>query len=124
MRRRKLVITLAAAAMFGLFVLPASAELHRISVTLVTGEKVTMTVDVPRGATVETIEIPGLPAPVQSIVDLGPVATPTPSPTATATPGKTATAGTHRAPVRPRRGQGRLPRARAREQGRRRRVHG
>ena len=80
MRRRKLVITLAAAAMFGLFVMPASAELHRISVTLVTGEKLTMTIDVPRGATVETIEIPGLPAPVQSIVDLGPAATPTPSP--------------------------------------------
>jgi Transglycosylase SLT domain/Peptidase family M23 len=93
MRRRKLVITLAAAAMFGLFVVPASAELHRVTITLVTGEKVTMTVDIPRGATVETIEIPGLPAPVQSIEDLGPVETPTPnpSPTATATPDKTAT---------------------------------
>jgi hypothetical protein len=91
MRRRKLVIMLAAAAMFGLFVVPASAELHRVTVTLVTGEKLTMTIDVPKGATVETIEIPGLPAPVQSVVDLGPVATPTPSPTATATPDRTAT---------------------------------
>jgi hypothetical protein len=93
MRRRKLVITLAAAAMFGLLVVPASAELHRVTVTLVTGEEVTMTVDIPPGATVETIEIPGLPAPVKSIVDLGPVKTPTPtpSPTATATPDKTVT---------------------------------
>jgi len=87
MRRRKLVITLAAAAMFGFLVVPASAELHRVTVTLVTGEKVTMTVDVPPGASIETIEIPGLPAPVQSIVDLGPIETPTPSPT----PDKTAT---------------------------------
>jgi Transglycosylase SLT domain/Peptidase family M23 len=93
MRRRKLVITLAAAAMFGFLVVPASAELHRVTVTLVTGQQLTMTVDVPPGATVETIEIPGLPAPVQSIVDHGTVATetPTPTPTATATPDQTAT---------------------------------
>jgi hypothetical protein len=91
MRRRKLVITLAAAAMFGFLVVPASAELHKVTVTLVTGEKLTLTVDVPPGATVDSIEIPGLPAPVQSVVDLGPVATPTPSPTATSTPSQTAT---------------------------------
>jgi hypothetical protein len=91
MRRRKLVITLAAAAMFGFLVVPASAELHRVTVTLVTGQTMTLTVDVPPGASVESIEIPGLPAPVQSIVDHGPVATPTPDPTATATPDQTAT---------------------------------
>ena len=84
MRRRTLVIALAAAALFGALVVPASAELHRVSVTLVTGETITTTVDVPPGASVESIDIPGLPAPVQSIVDLGRVATPTPSPTATA----------------------------------------
>ena len=91
MRRRNLVITLAAAAMFGFLVVPASAELHRVTVTLVNGQELTLTVDVPPGATVESIEIPGLPAPVQSVVDLGTVATPTPTPTATATPGTTAT---------------------------------
>jgi hypothetical protein len=91
MRRRKLVITLAAAAMFGLLVVPASAELHRVTVTLVTGESMTLTVDVPPGASVESIQIPGLPAPVQSIVDHGPVATPTPTPTPTSTPTETAT---------------------------------
>jgi hypothetical protein len=91
MRRRKLVITLAAAAAFGFLVVPASAELHRVTVTLVTGQTLTLTVDVPPGASVETIEIPGLPAPVQSIVDHGTVATPTPTPSATATPGQTTT---------------------------------
>jgi murein DD-endopeptidase MepM/ murein hydrolase activator NlpD/outer membrane biosynthesis protein TonB len=86
MKRRKLVIALAAAALFGVLVVPASAELHRVNVTLVTGEVRTMTVDVPPGQTVESIEIPGLPAPVKSVEDLGPVATPTPVPEPTATP--------------------------------------
>ena len=73
--------------MFGvLLVVPASAELHRVSVTLVTGQTITTTVDVPAGASVESIQIPGLPAPVQSITDLGPVATPTPVPEPTAAP--------------------------------------
>ena len=91
MRRRKLVITVAAAALFGVLVVPASAELHRVAVTLVTGQKVTLTVDVPPGTPVESIQIPGLPAPVQSIADLGPVSTATPSPTATASPAPTET---------------------------------
>ena len=93
------MITLAAAVTFGFLVVPASAELHRVTVTLVNGQTITLTVDVPKGASVDAIEIPGLPAPVQSIVDLGPVATPTPSATATpestappaATPGNTPT---------------------------------
>src|SRR5688572_25520666 len=86
MRRRTLVIALAAAALFGLLVVPASAELHRVSVTLVTGETITTTVDVPPGGSVQSIEIPGLPAPVQSVTDLGPVATPEPEPEPTAAP--------------------------------------
>ena len=90
MRRRKLVITVAAAAIFGVLSVPASAELHRVTVTLITGQKVTLTVDVPPGTPVESIQIPGLPAPVQSIRDLGPVGTATPSPTATATPAEPA----------------------------------
>src|SRR5215217_747501 len=86
MRRRRPVIALAAAALFGALVVPASAELHRVSVTLVTGQTLTMTVDVPPGSSVQSIQIPGLPAPVQSITDLGPVATPTPEPVPTAVP--------------------------------------
>src|SRR5918997_1327926 len=99
MRRRKLVITLAATAMFGMVVVPASAELHRVTVKLTTGEEITLTVDVPPGQTAQSIEIPGLPAPVESVTDLGPVETPTPTPEATpertpegtATPSPTAT---------------------------------
>ena len=81
MRRRKLVITLAAAAMFGLLSVPASAELHRVTVRLTNGQELTLTVDVPQGQSVETITIPNLPAPVDTITDLGPVETPTPTPT-------------------------------------------
>ena len=125
MRRRKLVIALAAAAVFGVLVVPASAELHRVSVTLVTGQTLTLTVDVPPGASVESIEIPGLPAPVQSISDLGPVATATPTPSATTTPAPTQTPGSDNtptptpSPTEPP-GDGNEPvLARAREQGRR-----
>jgi soluble lytic murein transglycosylase-like protein len=86
MTRRKLVIGIAAAAMFGVLVVPASAELHRVSVTLVTGETRTVTVDVPEGSTVESAQIPGVrKKDVQSITDLGPVTTPSPEPTATET---------------------------------------
>jgi hypothetical protein len=91
MRRRKLVIALAAAALFGMLVVPAAAELRRVSVMLVTGETLTMAVDVPPGSSVQSIQIPGLPAPVQSITDLGPVATPTPVPEPTAVPTAPAT---------------------------------
>ena len=97
MRRRKLVIALCAAALFGVVAMPASAELHRVAVTLVTGQTVEMTVDVPPGGSVQSVALPSLPAPVASITDLGPVATPaptattTPAPTTTATPAPTET---------------------------------
>ena len=91
------MIALAAAALFGLLVVPASAELHQVSVTLVTGETITLTVDVPPGASVDSIEIPGLPAPAQSVVDLGPVAAP--APTATTTPEPAATPESTPAPT-------------------------
>jgi hypothetical protein len=91
MRRRKLVIGLAAAAMFGAIAVPAAAELHRVTVTLTNGETVTLVVDVPPGSPLESIPLPGLPAPVESITDLGPVETATPTPTATATPSETPT---------------------------------
>ena len=80
MCRRKLIIVLATAGILGLPAAPASAELHRVSVTLVTGQTLTMTIDVAPGTAIETLEIPGLPAPVQSITDLGVVPTPTPEP--------------------------------------------
>jgi murein DD-endopeptidase MepM/ murein hydrolase activator NlpD len=91
MRSRKLLgIALAASALYaGVLVASASAELHRVQVTLVTGQVLTVTVDVPAGSAVSPAQITGLPAPVQKIVDLGPVATPTPIPTPTVPPVQT-----------------------------------
>src|SRR3954465_8794964 len=86
MRRRKLAMALTAAGLFGTLVVPASAQLHRVGVTLVTGETLTVTVDVPSGASVDSVDIPGLSAPVESVVDLGAVSVTSPPPTATAEP--------------------------------------
>jgi murein DD-endopeptidase MepM/ murein hydrolase activator NlpD len=89
MTGRKLLIALLAAALYAVvLVASASAELRQVRVTLVNGQTLTLTVDVPPGTSVQDLQIPGLPAPVQEIVDLGPVATPTatPTPTVTATP--------------------------------------
>jgi Transglycosylase SLT domain len=87
MTGRKLLIALFAAALYaGILATSASAEVHRVQVTLVTGQVVNTTVDVPPGASVSSVQIPGLPAPVKSVVDLGPVATPTAVPTVPATP--------------------------------------
>src|ERR671933_922388 len=84
---RKLRIALAAAALYAVvLVASASAEVHRVQVTLVTGQVLTVTVDVPPGTPVQQVQIPGLPAPVQNIVDLGPVSTPTAVPTPTVPP--------------------------------------
>src|SRR5262245_33208835 len=81
MTRRILLIALVTAGLYALLVGAASAELHRVKVTLITGQTLTVTVDVPPGTPVSSVKIPGLPAPVASITDLGPVATPTPVPT-------------------------------------------
>src|SRR5215211_6492587 len=80
--RKLLGIALGSAALYAaVLVASASAEMHRVQVTLVTGQVLTVTVDVPAGTPVQQVQIPGLPAPVQNIVDLGPVSTPTPVPT-------------------------------------------
>src|SRR5918999_2818490 len=79
---RQLLIAFAATALYAVvLVTTASAEPRRVQVTLVTGQVMTVTVDVPPGTTVTAAQIPGLPAPPKEIVDLGPVATPTPVPT-------------------------------------------
>ncbi len=80
--RKLLTIATAAAALYAVvLVASASAALHRVQVTLVTGQTLTLTVDVPPGTPIQQVQIPGLPAPVQEIVDLGPVEEPTPAPT-------------------------------------------
>ena len=73
--------------------------MHYVRVTLVTGQQLTITVDIPPGTPVDQLQIPGLPAPVASIVDLGSTES-TPTPTATAPP----------APSRSRRRRPRRPR--------------
>ena len=92
MIRRKLLIALAATALYAVvLVTSASAEMRQVRVTMTNGQTLTLTVDVPPGTAVQDLQIPGLPAPVQTIEDLGPAPTPTPSPTATATPTPTIT---------------------------------
>jgi murein DD-endopeptidase MepM/ murein hydrolase activator NlpD len=95
--RRPIAIALAASAFYaGVFVTAAQAEMHYVRVTLVTGQQLTITVEVPPGTPVEQLQIPGLPAPIASIVDLGstettPTPTATTAPTVTSTPSPTAT---------------------------------
>ena len=47
--------------LFALLTAVASAEMHRLQVTLVTGQVLTVTVDVPPGTPVSEMQIPGLP---------------------------------------------------------------
>ncbi len=80
---RPIAIALAASVFYaGVFVAAAQAEMHYVRVTLITGQQLTITVEVPPGTPVDQIQIPGLPAPIASIVDLGSTET-TPTPTAT-----------------------------------------
>src|SRR4051794_26522285 len=80
MTGRRLLIALLAAALYaGVLATSASADQHRVQVTLVTGQVLVLTVDVPPGGSIAG-SLPALPAPVKSIVDLGAVATPTPPP--------------------------------------------
>src|SRR3954466_10334759 len=78
--RRPVVIALLAAALYaGVLVASASAQMHQVRVTLVTGQVMTLNVDVPPGGSAAS-SLPALSAPVQSVVDVGPVATPAPPP--------------------------------------------
>ena len=61
--RRPIAIALAASAFYaGIFVTTAHAEMHYVRVTLVTGQQLTITVDIPPGTPVDQLQIPGLPA--------------------------------------------------------------
>jgi hypothetical protein len=92
MQNRPIAIALAASALYsGVLVASAHAETHYVRVTLITGQQLTVTVDVPAGTPLDQVTIPGLPAPIKSIADLG-VADGTPTPTPTATPAPTQTA--------------------------------
>jgi hypothetical protein len=84
MNVRPLLTALIATALYaGVLVSTASAELHNVRVTLVTGKVVTVQVDIPPGSAVTAASLPNLGAAVQSIQDLGPVQVPTAVPTPT-----------------------------------------
>src|SRR4051812_26072597 len=110
--RRPIAVALAASALYsGVLVATAHAEMHYVRVTLVTGQQLTVTVEVPDGTPVSQVQIPGLPAPVASIVDLG-SAEGTPTPTSapgvgvTVSPTPTATQAPAASPTAPRQSGG------------------
>ena len=87
MNRRKLITVLVAATIgFGVGALPAAAELHSVTVVLVGGQRITTTVDVPPGASVRDVQIPGIVGTVTEIIDNGPIASPAPTPQVPAAP--------------------------------------
>ena len=94
MHKRKLLIALATAgflsAGFGASVLPASADPRVLLVTLQSGEQRTVTVDLPAGASVNGIQIPGINEPIVSVQEVSAPA-PAPAPAADPAPATTTT---------------------------------
>src|SRR5215208_5186971 len=80
-RRPFLTAAVTAALYATVLVSTASAQLHQVRVTLTTGQVMTFSVEVSDGATATAAQLPPLPAPTQTIEDLGPVQVPTPVPT-------------------------------------------
>src|SRR5688572_17336971 len=80
MNTRKLLLALATAAVavacFGAAVFPASAQPRTFQITLVTGQTMVVTVDVPPGTPVDAISFPGVNGPIASVTEI----TPTPPP--------------------------------------------
>ncbi len=85
MHKRKLLIGLATAgafsAGFGATVFPASAELRTLNVTLLGGQTIQVTVDVPPGTPIDQIKIPGVTLPIVAVTEAGaPAPAPAPAP--------------------------------------------
>jgi Transglycosylase SLT domain len=74
-----LTVTLFVAG-FSLAAFPAFAELRTITITLVGGQEVVTTVDVPPGTPPEAIQLPALSAPIQKVEDGGPTEPSKPAP--------------------------------------------
>ncbi len=82
MKRRKGIIALiAATAGLGVLAIPAAAELHSVTVVLVTGQHIQAQVDVPPGTPVSQVHIPGITGAIAQVIDNGVVTIPTPSTT-------------------------------------------
>ena len=72
MKRRKGIIALiAATAGLGIAAIPAAAELHSVTVVLITGERIQATVDVPPGTPVSQVQIPGITGTIKQVIDNG-----------------------------------------------------
>ena len=85
MTRRKLLTTLAVAGVFtagfgATAVLPAAADPRTFVVTLLGGETMTVTLDVPPGTPVDQITIPNVSTPIIGISEITPEPTPAPTP--------------------------------------------
>jgi len=84
MMRRKLLTSLVVAGLFtvgfGAAVFPASADPRQITVTLLGGQTVVVTVDVPPGTPLDQIKLPDFGTPVIGISDSGPAPTTTGGP--------------------------------------------
>src|SRR3954464_3759132 len=82
--KRKLIIGLIACAVMmvgiGASVMPASAEQRTLLVTLVTGQTLTVTVDVPPGTPIAQIKIPGITTPIASVSEVPQEPAPPPPP--------------------------------------------
>jgi hypothetical protein len=99
MNARKLIIALFAAGLFavgfGASVFPASAEPRLVTVTLLGGQTMTVTVDVPPGTPINQIHIPGVDVPIIGISDAQPTVpgptTQLPAPATTTAPTTTTT---------------------------------
>ena len=80
MKRRKVIIAVIVATVgLGVAALPAAAELHSVTVVLVTGQRITKTVDIAPGTPASQIVVPGITGAIAQIIDNGPIAVPTPT---------------------------------------------
>jgi murein DD-endopeptidase MepM/ murein hydrolase activator NlpD len=77
--RKGIIAVIVASVGLGIAALPAQAELHSVTVVLVSGQRITKTVDVPPGTPVSSIQIPGITGAIAQVIDNGVIATPTPS---------------------------------------------
>jgi murein DD-endopeptidase MepM/ murein hydrolase activator NlpD len=80
MKRRKVIIAVIVATVgLGVAALPAAAELHSVTVVLVTGQRITKTVDIAPGTPASQITVPGITGAIAQIIDNGPINVPTPT---------------------------------------------
>src|SRR3954462_3592167 len=80
MKRRKVIIAVIVATVgLGVAALPAAAELHSVTVVLVTGQRITKTVDIAPGTPASQIVVPGITGAIAQIIDNGPINLPTPT---------------------------------------------